>query len=176
VQNFAVNQSRVFTVGSGDLLLWSSEGNIDAGRGAKTVVGAPAPVLRLDASGHLYFDTSGSFSGSGIAVLNADSALDLYAPSGAISAGEAGIRSAGNAFFGAKTFVNTYDFAVGGASTGAPPPAAAVPVVAPAANQLAATSAGVASQDGDDDARKKRRARRNLLLEFLGFGGTGAGT
>ncbi|WP_144007046.1 filamentous haemagglutinin family protein, partial [Pelomonas sp. KK5] len=174
--NLAVNQSRIFTVGSGDLLLWSSEGNIDAGRGAKTVVGAPAPVLRLDATGHLYFDTSGSFSGSGIAVLNAGSELDLYAPSGAISAGEAGIRSAGNAFFGAKTFINTFDFSVGGSSAGAPPPAAPpAPVVAPGANNaLAATSAGTAAPESDEDARKKRRSRRQLLLEFLGFGNNGS--
>ncbi|OYW17279.1 MAG: hypothetical protein B7Z52_07020, partial [Burkholderiales bacterium 12-64-5] len=43
----AVNQSRVFTVGRGDLQIWASEGNIDAGRGAKTVTGAPPPVYRL---------------------------------------------------------------------------------------------------------------------------------
>jgi hypothetical protein len=168
--NLAVNQSRVFTVGRGNLLLWSSEGNIDAGRGAKTVVGAPAPVLRLDSTGHLYFDTSGSFSGSGIAVLNAGSALDLYAPSGAISAGEAGIHSAGNAFFGAKTFINAYDFAVSGSSTGAPPPPPPpVALVAPGNNSIAAPSAGPATES-PDEARKRRRARRNLLLEFLGFG------
>ncbi|MFS9606046.1 filamentous haemagglutinin family protein, partial [Klebsiella pneumoniae] len=58
-QNFDVNQSRVFTIGQGNLLMWSSAGNIDAGRGAKTVTGAPAPVLRLDDKGNLVFDTSG---------------------------------------------------------------------------------------------------------------------
>ncbi|PTT89461.1 hypothetical protein DBR42_07775, partial [Pelomonas sp. HMWF004] len=51
-QDFDVNQSRVFTLGRGNLLMWSSAGNIDAGRGAKTVTGAPAPVLRLDAGGN----------------------------------------------------------------------------------------------------------------------------
>jgi hypothetical protein len=117
------------------------------------------------------FDTSGSFSGSGIAVLNSASALDLYAPSGAISAGEAGIRSAGNAFFGAKTFINAFDFAVSGSSAGAPPPSpAAVAVVPPgnSNNNLAATSAG--SAESDKDKEERRRKRRQLLLEFLGFG------
>ncbi|KAK6025276.1 hypothetical protein OSTOST_08836 [Ostertagia ostertagi] len=108
-QNFDVNQSRVFTIGQGNLLMWSSGGNIDAGRGAKTVTGAPAPVLRLDASGNLVFDTSGSFSGSGIAVLSAGNDLDLYAPTGEINAGEAGIRSKGNAFLGAERLVNAND-------------------------------------------------------------------
>ena len=33
-----VNQSRILTVGGGDVLLWSSEGDIDAGKGKKTAV------------------------------------------------------------------------------------------------------------------------------------------
>jgi hypothetical protein len=78
--NFEVNQSRVFTLARGDILMWASDGNVDAGRGAKTVSGAPAPVLRLDANGNLVLDTSGSFSGSGIATLDENSAVGLFAP------------------------------------------------------------------------------------------------
>ena len=169
--DFAVNQSRVFTLAKGDLLLFSEAGSIDAGRGAKTVVGAPAPVLRLDNQGRLVFDTSGSFSGSGIAVLNAASDLDLYAPAGDINAGEAGIRSKGNAFLAAERVVNAIDIQVGGKVTGggkvdAAPAAISVPPNIPQAQ----TSAGPGSGDAADDDRKKRRRRRNLLLEFLGFG------
>ncbi|WP_457394680.1 filamentous hemagglutinin family protein, partial [Roseateles sp. P5_E1] len=169
--DFAVNQSRVFTLAKGDLLLWASAGNIDAGRGAKTVTGAPAPVLRLDDQGNLVFDTSGSFSGSGIAVLNADSNLFLFAPAGEINAGEAGIRSKGNATLAAERLVNAIDIQVGGKTTGGGKVEAAAPAIAaPANTALAATSAGPGSSDGDDDEKKKRRRRRNLLLEFLGFG------
>lgn len=170
--DFAVNQSRVFTLAKGDLLLWASAGNIDAGRGAKTVTGAPAPVLRLDDQGNLVFDTSGSFSGSGIAVLNADSNLFLFAPAGEINAGEAGIRSRGNATLAAERLVNAIDIQVVGKTTGggkAEPPAATLS--APANAIQTPTSAGPASADGEDDDKKKRRRRRNLLLEFLGFGG-----
>ncbi|MDN5862229.1 MAG: filamentous hemagglutinin family protein, partial [Salinisphaera sp.] len=39
-----VNQSRILTVGGGDILLWSSEGDIDAGKGKKTVTSVPPPV------------------------------------------------------------------------------------------------------------------------------------
>ncbi|MCV2365148.1 filamentous hemagglutinin family protein [Paucibacter sp. DJ1R-11] len=169
--NFEVNQSRVFTLAQGNVLLWASQGNIDAGRGAKTVTGAPAPVLRLDAQGRLVFDTSGSFSGSGIAVLNAASDLDLYAPSGEINAGEAGIRSRGNAFLAADRLVNAVEIQVGGVSRGGGKVEAAAPqITAPISNALSTTSAGPVSSDKEDEDRRKRRARRNLLLEFLGFG------
>ncbi|OYU27432.1 MAG: hypothetical protein CFE41_11550 [Burkholderiales bacterium PBB2] len=170
--DFAVNQSRVFTLAQGDLLLWSSRGNIDAGRGAKTVTGAPSPVLRLDNEGQLIFDTSGSFSGSGIAVLSTGSDLDLFAPAGEINAGEAGIRSKGNAFIAAERVVNAVDIQVGGkTSGGGKVEAPAATISAPPNTTLNATSAGVANSESDEDGKKKRRRRRNLLLEFLGFGG-----
>jgi len=168
-QNFDVNQSRVFTIGQGNLLMWSSAGNIDAGRGAKTVTGAPAPVLRLDDKGNLVFDTSGSFSGSGIAVLSAGNDLDLYAPTGEINAGEAGIRSKGNAFLGAERLVNANDIQVSGTRSGATADVAiSVPVAVPVTQPTAPTSAGVSDPEKE---KENRRKRRNLLLEFLGFGG-----
>jgi len=169
--NFEVNQSRVFSLAQGNVLMWASQGNIDAGRGAKTVSGAPAPVLRLDSQGRLVFDTSGSFSGSGIAVLNAASDLDLYAPSGEINAGEAGIRSRGNAFLAANRLVNAIEIQVGGESRGGGKVEASAPQIsAPVSTALAATTAGLFDSDKEDEERRKRRARRILLLEFLGFG------
>ncbi|WP_374569272.1 filamentous haemagglutinin family protein [Ideonella sp.] len=165
-----VNQSRIFTLAQGDILLWSSTGDVDAGRGAKTVVGAPAPVYRLDANGRIVVDTSGSFSGSGIAVLDAKSALDLYAPAGAIDAGEAGIRALGSVTLGADV-VRGADDIVGGSVAGAPPAAPTVGVTAGLAKAAdAATSATRSGDDDEDERRRRRRARRQLLLEFLGFG------
>jgi len=164
--DFLVNQSRVFTLAKGDILLWSSLGDIDAGRGAKTVVGTPAPVYRLDANGRVVVDTSGSFSGSGIAVLNADSSLDLYAPAGAIDAGEAGIRSSGNVILGAVT-VRGADDIKGSSVQGAPVTAPSVPVAA--ATSTTDTS-NAANKNDEEDQRRRKRSRRSLLLEFLGFG------
>jgi filamentous hemagglutinin family protein len=169
--DFLVNQSRVFSLAQGDLMIWSSEGNIDAGRGAKTVVGSPPPVLRFDPNtGRLFLDTSGSFTGSGIAVLDPDSTLDLYAPAGAINAGEAGIKSAGNAFFAAQTFIGTDNLSVGGKSVGAPPPVqgGATAALASAGNSALAGASAIAEDQKEE--RRKRRMRRNLLIEFLGFG------
>ena len=169
--NFEVNQSRVFTLGQGDVLMWSSAGNIDAGRGAKTVSGAPAPVLRLDEQGRLVFDTSGSFSGSGIAVLNAGSNLDLYAPTGEINAGEAGIRAKGNAFLGAERLVNANDIQVAGNRSGVVPAVVAnVAISLPASEAISSASATGVTSDKDEDERKRGRSRRQILLEFLGFG------
>lgn len=170
-RSFEVNQSRVFTLQLGDVLLWSSDGDIDAGRGAKTVTGAPAPVLRLDDDGRLVLDTSGSFSGSGIAVLNAASSLDLYAPRGEINAGEAGIQSKGNAFFGAVRLVGADNLAVAGVAVGAPPAAPTSGATAGLASLgQSAPAAGTQATAGPDDDKRKQRQRRNLLLDFLGFG------
>ena len=168
-----VNQSRVFTVGKGDLLMWASEGNLDAGRGAKTVTGAPPPVFRFDANGNFVIDTSGSFTGSGIAVLDASSTLDLYAPKGEINAGDAGIKSLGNAFLGAARFVGADNLSVGGVSVGAPPPASTGGDTAglAGAGQAATTAATrINTDDSEEEKQRKRRKRLNLILDFLGFG------
>jgi hypothetical protein len=170
--DFAVNQSRVFTLAKGNVLLWSSEGNLDAGRGAKTVRGAPKPVYGLDANGNVTVDTSGSFTGSGIAVLDAGSTLDLYAPKGEINAGEAGIKSAGNAFFGANRIVGGDNLVVGGDGRGTPPPPSDTGATAglAAASQSATAKPATADKSNDDEDERKKRKRRNLFLDFLGFG------
>ena len=170
--SFEVNQSRVFTLDRGDVLLWASLGNLDAGRGAKTVVGAPPPVFRINEQGQFVVDTSGSFSGSGIAVLNRDSTLDLYATFGEINSGDAGIQSAGNAFLGAARFVGADNLAVGGVAVGAPPPAPTGGATAGLANsgQDVGRASLKPAESDEEDAKRKRRARRNLLLDFLGFG------
>ncbi|MCZ8075297.1 MAG: filamentous hemagglutinin family protein, partial [Paucibacter sp.] len=105
-------------------------------------------------------------------VLSTGSDLDLFAPAGEINAGEAGIRSKGNAFIAAERVVNAVDIQVGGkTSGGGKVEAPAATISAPPNTTLNATSAGVANSESDEDGKKKRRRRRNLLLEFLGFGG-----
>jgi len=166
-----VNQSRVFTVGKGDLLIWAGQGNIDAGRGAKTVTGAPPPIYRVK-DGRVEVDTSGSFSGSGIAVLNADSTLDLYAPKGEINAGDAGIKSLGNAFLGASRFVGADNLAISGVAVGAPPaaPAAAATAGLAALGQSATAATRIDPDDSEEEKQRKRRKRLSLIIDFLGFG------
>jgi hypothetical protein len=166
--SLVVNQSRVFTVGQGDVLIWASRGDIDAGRGAKTVTGAPAPVTRIDSNGNVVVDTSAAFSGSGIAVLDARSTLDLFAPAGEINAGDAGIQSRGNANLAAERLVGADAISVGGSTSSNVPPPAVNAATALPASVSTASAANPAPTGSDDDERKKRR-RRNLILDFLGF-------
>ena len=94
--DFLVNQSRVFTLQGGDILIWSSWGNIDAGKGAKTATATPPPQLIVTPDGRFVIDTSRSVSGSGIGTLLGredvtPGDIDLIAPRGAVDAGDAGI-------------------------------------------------------------------------------------
>jgi filamentous hemagglutinin len=121
--NFQVNQSRVFTLGGSDLMLYSALADIDAGRGAKTSSATPPPVLRIT-NGQVTYDYSGAVSGSGIAALTATGGspgtVDLFAPYGEINAGEAGIRSAGNINLGAHVIVGGENITAGGVTSGVP--------------------------------------------------------
>ena len=134
--NFLVNQSRVFTLDGGDILVWADRGNIDAGNGAKTVSATPPPVLVVR-DGQIILDASNSVSGSGIGALTSRdtspiSNMYLFAPQGAIDAGDAGLRSSGNITLGAQTILNASNIQAAGSVTGAPAPvAAAAPVAAP---------------------------------------------
>ena len=97
--NILVNQSRILTVGGGNVLLWSSEGDIDAGKGKKTATAVPPPIVKVDAQGNVTQELQGAASGSGIGALSsgrvAAGDIDLIAPRGTVNAGDAGIR-AGN--------------------------------------------------------------------------------
>ena len=164
--NVEVNQSRIFVVENGNMLLWASNGNIDAGKGSKTVTGAPAPVFRI-VDGRLQVDTTGSFSGSGIAALDSKSQLNLFAPRGAIDAGEAGIRSGGKLTLDTPTVIGGNDIAVSGGGTLAPPPPSGT-----GASNLGnlGQSAAAAGPQAAEGPRGAGASKRRLLLDFLGFG------
>ncbi|WP_058086598.1 filamentous haemagglutinin family protein [Aquabacterium parvum] len=160
-----VNQSRIFVVENGDMLLWASFGNIDAGKGSKTVTGAPAPVVRV-VDGRLVVDTTGSFSGSGIAALDPDSKLYLFAPRGEINAGEAGIRAGGSITLDAPTIVGANDIQIAGGGNLAPPPTVGNAATNVGSLGQSATAAGPSQAESRGTSTPKRR----LLLDFLGFG------
>lgn len=120
-----VNRARILTLRGGDILLWSSGGNIDAGRGAKTASAAPPPVIQTDDSGNVFVNPSGAVSGSGIGQLLTVSGLEpgsvsLIAPLGEVNAGDAGIRVAGNLNIAALRVVGADNIQVGGTSSGVP--------------------------------------------------------
>ena len=147
--DFTVNQSRVFTLQGGNILLWSSYGNIDAGKGSKSVSSTPPPLLVVDlATGSFNVDATRSVVGSGIAVLLANKdvvpgSIDLIAPNGTVNAGDAGIRSAGDIFIAATRVVGADNISFGGAGAG-------VPVAAPAPVSVGMGNLQDASKTADE--------------------------
>lgn len=167
--NFLVNQSRVFTLDGGDIMIWANRGNIDAGSGSKTLISTPPPVLVIR-DGQIVLDTSNSISGSGIGVLASRddtpaSDMSLFAPEGAIDAGDAGLRSTGNITLGARVILNANNIQAAGSVTGAPAPVAAVaPVVA---TTSPTNSENKAQSDATSTASKRDGASGILTVEVL---------
>lgn len=137
-----VNQSRILTVAGGDIILWSSQGNIDAGKGKKTASVVPPPDVDIDpASGAVKVTLRGAATGSGIGALelppNKAGDVDLIAPKGTVNAGDAGIR-AGNINIAAQVVIGADNITASGTSSG-------VPVADTGAIGGAAASAGASS-------------------------------
>ncbi len=99
--NISVNQSRVFTLEGGDMTVVSQNGNIDAGKGAKTVLSIQPPNISYDLYGDATITPYGPASGSGLAGAAGIADVppgnaDLIAFFGDVDAGDAGIRVSGN--------------------------------------------------------------------------------
>lgn len=171
-KNYLVNQSRTFTLDGGDVMLWSNHGDIDAGRGAKTQVATPPPVLVIR-NGQIVVDTSNAVTGSGIGVLASQddtpaSDMDLFAPDGTIDAGDAGLRSTGNIKLGAAIILNSANISAGGAVSGAP---AAVATAAPVTSVASPTeTASKGSEEIAAATASKDEALGVLTVEVLDGG------
>jgi filamentous hemagglutinin len=119
-----VNESRVFSADGGDILVWSTRGDIDAGRGAKTAISAPPPTITFDENGQPQVNFPAALTGSGIQTLATSAGrepgdVDLYAPRGVVNAGDAGIV-AGNLTIGATAVLGANNITVSGVSVGVP--------------------------------------------------------
>src|SRR5262249_58447364 len=97
-----VGHSRIFTLRGGDIVIWSTLGNMGAGASSKTVQAAPPTRVLVDPqSGDVRTDLAGLATGGGIGVLASVKGVppgdvDLIAPAGVVDAGDAGIRVSGN--------------------------------------------------------------------------------
>jgi hypothetical protein len=120
-----VNESRIFTLGGGDIAVWSTTGDIDAGRGAKSSISAPAPTTTVDEKGNVVVTFGSAVSGSGIRTIDTPGAakqgdVDLIAPAGIVNSGDAGIQASRNLNVAAAQVVGLDNIQVGGTSTGVP--------------------------------------------------------
>jgi len=124
--NVAVNQSRIQALNGGDISIWSTKGDIDAGKGAKSALTIPPPRIIVDQqTGTVTQVFDAVVQGNGIqnACFDAgcvDGSAILSAPAGIIDAGDAGIRSSGNIFIAAEGgVVNGNQIEAGGDVSGA---------------------------------------------------------
>ncbi len=180
-----VGVSRIFTLRGGNLVIWSSAGDIAAGASAKTVASAPPTRVLIDPqSADIATDLAGLSTGGGIGVLATvknvpPGDVDLIAPVGVVDAGDAGIRATGNLTIAATAVLNASNIAVGGSSVGTP----TAPVVsAPNIGGLtAAGNAAGASTSAAADAMKQSTPATAqtpvetpsiITVEVLGYGGS----
>jgi filamentous hemagglutinin family protein len=183
--DFNVNQSRVFTMGGGDIAIWSSQGNIDAGKGAKSAISAPAPITSMDAMGNIVTIFPPVVSGSGIQTINPQDKAQkqgnvyLAAPAGIVDAGEAGI-SGGKIVIAANAVVGASNIQASGGSVGVPT-AVSSPAVPSGASSAAASATKSASQmnedsknantNDDNNTKNKQKTVMSLLsTDVIGYG------
>lgn len=168
-----VNSSRVMTQQGGDILMWSSNGDLDAGRGAQTTLSFPPLQVVFNSDDYQSVDLGGLVSGAGIAVVQSSklakrSNAYLLAPRGTVDAGEAGIRVSGDLVVAAVQVVNAGNIQVGGTATGVPT------VVAPNIGALSAASntAGAAAKSAEPPTASGNNDRASVfIVEVVGYGG-----
>ncbi|MES2054831.1 MAG: filamentous hemagglutinin family protein [Pseudomonadota bacterium] len=127
-----LNESRTLTTKGGNILIWSSFGDIAAGKGAKTSISPQFYNYRLSSWAAVEREPAGLPTGAGIGTLAtqegaAPADVDLIAPKGIVDAGDAGIRVSGNFNVFAVQILGTDNIDVAGVKIGLPITPAAPP-------------------------------------------------
>lgn len=169
-------QSRIFTQQGGDIVIWSSNGDINAGRGAKTSSEIPPIQYICDLDRYCRVNPSGQVTGAGIATLQTipDAPVGdgiLVAPRGTVDFGDAGVRVSGDIVVAAQAIANADNIQVQGEAIGLPE---IVQVNTGALTSAASASAAVANQASDLAERSRPQPVRDIPaivnVRFVGFG------
>lgn len=169
--DFSVNQSRVFAADGGNILVWSTDGNVDAGRGAKTAISAPAPTVTFNAQGQIQTTFPAALQGSGIQALAttvgvAPGDVDLYAPQGVVNANDAGIV-AGNLTIGATAVLGRNNITVSGVSVGVPVETTGLGASFAGSSSAASSSTTAATATMEPNAQQTSAANAESALGWL---------
>jgi hypothetical protein len=187
--DFTINTGKVVTAQGGDIMIFTTDGNIDAGRGAKTSVTTPAPQRVCNAQGQCTYELNTGVAGSGIQTVTSNPVpgqpapppagnIFLFAPAGYVNAGEAGITSGGNVFISAQQVLNASNISAAGTSVGVPTVQVGS-IAATLAASGANASAGTDSAAADAARAAAQSATSNaadqfapglITVEVLGFG------
>jgi hypothetical protein len=169
--DFLVNSSRVFALNGGDVLIWSSEGDIDAGRGPRAALVIPPPRISFDAQGNLVIEFPPSISGSGIRTAVTTEGREpgdvyLFAPSGVVDAGDAGIFSAGNVTVVATQVIGADNIVAGGVSVGVPVQGG-IGVSVAGASSASSSAANAADMSGAEGESQQSPGLADSALSWL---------
>jgi filamentous hemagglutinin family protein len=173
-QSLLLAQSRIFTEEGGDMTIWSSNGDINAGKGAKTVANVPAPIYVSNEDHYNTRDARGEVSGAGIATVAAipgvpPGDVNLIAPRGTVDAGAAGIRVSGNLNIAALQVLNAFNIQVQGVTTGVP--TVAEPNVGSLSDASAASGAATKAITATGQGNSNSGQPSILIVEIEGYGG-----
>ncbi|RXT36471.1 hypothetical protein B5V03_32950 [Bradyrhizobium betae] len=172
-QSVRVNASRVLTSQGGEILMWSSNGDLDAGRGSKTISSAPSLQVLFDQNDYQSIDLSGFVTGSGIQTLRASrvaTAANIYlvAPRGVIDAGTAGIGGSGVVVVIAPVIANAGNIQAQGGTVGIP----TISVPSIGALTAGSNAAGAAAKSADaPTASGNSKPASIFIVEVIGYGG-----
>jgi len=174
-EDFLLNQSRLFTEEGGNIVMWSSNGSLNAGQGPQTSSNFPPVVVQTDEDLSSYVDSSGGVTGAGIAAFQPAPGVPapdvfLIAPRGTVDAGAAGVRVAGNLFVAAFAVANTNNFSVSGTTVGVPG-TAAVNVAAQTSGTTAAAAAAQMAQAVSNASNANDTEESVISVDVLGFAG-----
>jgi filamentous hemagglutinin family protein len=175
-QDFLLNQSRLFTEDGGNIAMWSSNADLNAGQGPKTSSDFPPVVVEVDDDVYAQTDSIGGVTGAGIAAFQpapgiAAPDVFLIAPRGTVDAGSAGVRVAGNLFVAAFSVANASNFSVGGTAVGVPG-SAAVNVSAQTGASSSAAAASQAAQAAANASGGNGSDESVITVDVLGYAGT----
>ncbi len=153
--------------------MWSSNGDLNAGKGAKTSAFYPPLLRTTNLDGYSSIDPAGLVTGAGIGALQTivgqpKATVYLIAPHGTVDIGDAGVRSTGDLNIAALRVVNADNIKVGGTVTG-------VPLQQGVTGALTTETKNNAAADAVKDATQAAPNERPsiIIVEVLGYGGDG---